>query len=315
MNPTQYKKVFDAVYRSGEPDPKRGFSGWQVLAQNIRKAVQEAERQYEADRNELYEIYSKQEAERRLTSKTEELNDIKRFAVKKLEDALEDVRAEKEKQFQDIALAPPSPGELRLIQTLALRDDLSDEEVSSVAATLGHSLQALKALGSIARRNGLDFPALITAEAFNESMNQAEEFCRNMLYSMNKSDSALGYDETCFWRYTSTGRPAAIFNPLDKPLFSAVQIKRNTDNDNQDQQNQANEKKPRPEKIKPRPVRHQTDGVDDLVFLSRKYGVKMKDIIRENPDAGLGDLESTTTSLPRGLVLNITPGEGYQDTN
>lgn len=304
MNATQWARIHRAV-TGGNPDPTQGFSAWQRRAQTVRGAILEAKAQTDAEKRGLSEIYSAKETERRTVALENAYNEIVNLGVEKLERELEAVIDSKRQQFKKIALTAPTDEQLRLLQAMALRDDLTDGEISEIAADLAGSLQALKTLGSIARKAGHDFPHTVTAEQMQEQLATAEEFSRSMLRSVDKPDNDLGYNELAFWKYTDKATPKAIYGPVDSPLYSAVQL--------QPKEDKAEDKpvKAKPqEPPKPSPVLHITDGVDNLAWIATKYHTRIPAILKENAGMGLERI-GTTDHLPADLTLTITPGEGY----
>lgn len=310
MNIAQFEKIYNAVNRSGRPDVSKGLAGWQKQAKVTRGAILMAREQVNAEKEKL-NIYNDEEKRRRSAELDRTLNDIIRLGREKLTAALDAVIEAKRQQFKRVALSAPTESQIRLLQALALRDDLTEGEVSEIAADMADCLQALKSLGSICRKAGLDFPTVITQEDFENQISAARQFSVDMLNTIDTPSDALDGIPTTFWIYEGKGPANAYYTPLDTPRFAAVQ-------QNQDSENTTNDGGEKPKKkvhldtrIKTRPVKHVTDGVDDLVFLSTRYDAKIRDIVASNPDAGL-DLDHNTQSLPRGLTLTITPGEGYQ---
>ena len=216
-------KIYNAVYRSGDPDRSKGFRGWQHKAQLTRKALEAIRAEMEQKVMELHGDYNENYIAGKLEEMRSEYGEIRKIALEKLEADLDAVVHEKRQQFQKIALSAPTDDQLRLIQSLALRDDLSESEVSTIAESMGGNLQALKALGSVARKAGLTFPHTITTEQFNEDLENAVSFSRNMMQSIDTPDKDLTYNARCLYLYDDTGTPRAVYGPLDAPLFAAVQ--------------------------------------------------------------------------------------------
>lgn len=305
MNIQQYQRIHDAVNKSGTPDISKGLSGWQCQAQTVRGAILEARRQVDEEKAELSKVYNAEETKRRAASLESTYEGIARLGVEKLEAGLEAVINAKREQFKKIALTAPSDEQLRLLQSMSMRDDLTDGEIAAVAADMAGNLQALKALGSIARKTGHDFPKIVTAEEMESDLNAAEQFSRNMLHSIETPEDDLQYNQKCFWSYRDVGLPKATYDKLDHVLYAAVQLQPVEDTRSE----QPAKEKPT-EPPKPLPVVHVTDGVDNLEWLSARYGVKKAAIIAENPDAGLDRVKSTDR-LPADLALTITPSAEY----
>ena len=223
MNMTRLntRKVFDAVYRSGTPDNTKGFRGWQHKAQITRKALMAAKDEINKQLAEWRETYTEKAIQPMYADAMEDYAGLRKIAVEKLEAAIVDVEKEKREQYRKIALTAPTDEQLRLIQALSLRDDLTADEVYTISEQLGGNLQAMKALGSVARQAGIHFPRTITTEEFESALDKATQYARNVLNSIDAPN--LGYNDHCFYNYTGTGWAHMVFDPLDSPMFAAVQ--------------------------------------------------------------------------------------------
>ncbi len=307
MTSAQWTKVHNAINKSGTPDLSKGFEGWQKQAQITRSAIMEAKRQIDEEKAGLSEIFSQKEVERRSAALDSSYKGITRLGVEKLEKGLEAVVAAKRERFKEVALSAPTPEQLRLLQAMALRDDLTDGEIAEVAASMSENLQALKALASIARKQGHDFPAVVTQEEMERDLTTAERFSRDMLQSIEVPDEAQTYHQRCFWNHINTGLPKATYEKLDRVTFAAVQVKPEP-KENPESKPAAKPQEP----PKPATVIHVTDGIDNLSWLATKYHTRIPAIIAENPGADL-DKVKTTDRLPADITLTITPGEGYTE--
>lgn len=221
MNGTNASKVFDSVYRSGNPDSSKGFQGWQHKAQITRKALMAAKAEVDGQLAKWRETYTEKAIEPMYREAMEDYAGLRKIAVEKLKAAILDVEKEKREQYRKIALTAPTDEQLRLIQALSLRDDLTESEVYTISEQLGENLQAMKALGSVARKAGIHFPRTITTEEFEDALGKATQYAHDVLNSIDKAD--LGYNDHCFYNYTGTGWAHMVFDPLDSPMFAAVQ--------------------------------------------------------------------------------------------
>ena len=221
MTIKNYQTIFDTVYHSGNPDAAKGFCGWQRKAQITRGALLKVKEKIASDLKELRETYNEKTVQSLYADMMSDYGTIKAAAEKRLLTGLDEIVAEKRKQYRKIALTAPTDEQLRLLQALALRDDLTENEVTAIAESMGDNLQALRSLGSIARKNGLDFPSYGTVDEFENALADAEQYCKETLYDLDADE--LGYFAKCFYDYEGIGLPAIKFRPLDEPLFAAVQ--------------------------------------------------------------------------------------------
>ena len=223
MNIINLNRIYNSVYHSGDPDRSKGFAGWQHKAQITRKALLQAKLEMDAQLAEWRETYTEKAIEPMFGELLNEYHGIRDVALRKLEDELNAVVDEKRGQYEKIALTAPSDEQLRLIQALSYRDDLTDSEVAQIAEKMNGSLQALKALGSVARKAGLDFPHTVSTEDFERAVDEAVQYAHTALFDIDTPQKELGYNSVCFYEYSGVGLPHAVFDPLDSPMFAAVQ--------------------------------------------------------------------------------------------
>ena len=217
------ENIYRAAYEAGSPDKAKGFSGWQKRAQITRKALMKAQEERDATITEWKRTYTKAALAPKLDELNEEYAQLRKIAINKLDAALDEVVDEKRKQFRTVAMSAPSDEQLRTLQTLSLRDDLTTQEVSEMAETMSNSLQAMRALGSIARKAGLFFPKLITNEEFEDQLNDAASYARSNYDLIDVPEKALGYNGFSFFNYEGVGMAKMKFSAVDRPLYAAVQ--------------------------------------------------------------------------------------------
>lgn len=223
------EKIYKAAYEAGSPDKAKGFSGWQKRAQITRKALMKAQEERDATVAEWKRTYTNAALAPKLDELNEEYSQLRKIAIDRLDAALDEVIDEKRKQFRTVAMSAPSEEQLRTLQTLSLRDDLTTQEVSEMAETMSNSLQAMRALGSIARKAGLYFPKLITNEEFEDQLNDAASYARSNYDLIDVPEKALGYNGVSFFNYTDTGLAKMKFSAVDRPLYAAVQTAQEAD--------------------------------------------------------------------------------------
>ncbi len=156
-----YEKVLDAIY-SGS-----GFKGELTLGKwcdRTRSAMQAAKvltddikRRYDSEKS----IYSNAENEKRWkeyqTEKTAFEDAARTMIQRDLDAVIEAKRAAYSK-----AMGAPTDENIRLLQTLQMRKNLTAAEIAAAAEHLNGNLQALSVLGEIAKSNDILFPKLHT---------------------------------------------------------------------------------------------------------------------------------------------------------
>ena len=218
-------RIFDAVYRSSNPDRSKGFCGWQTRAQATRKALM-AVKEAKADKlAELKEDYTPKLYNPMYEEMERDYAAVREAVVKKLMDDLDNTVREKETKYSEAALTAPTPDQLRLIESLTYRDDLTPSEISKIAASMADNLQALKALGGVVREKGFTFPRIKTDEDFETDLQRAVDFSKNMLTFLDSDRADLGYYALEFYEYADpTTNAPYYYEAIDDPVYSAVQL-------------------------------------------------------------------------------------------
>lgn len=301
MNMTRLntRKVFVAVYRSGNPDSSKGFRGWQHKAQITRKALLAAKAEIDKQLAEWRETYTEKAIQPMYQNAMEDYAGLRKIAVDKLEAAIADVEKEKREQYRKIALTAPTDEQLRLIQALSFRDDLTADEVYTISEQLGDNLQAMKALGSVARQAGIHFPRTITTEEFEDALGKAAQYAHDVLYSIDKPE--LGYNDHCFYNYDGTGWAHMVFDPLDSPMFAAVQ-----------EQNDKAAEKPNTEAKEGGEMwtRVTLNGTEYLSTVAAQFHVSEADIRRINGLTSLNGEVGQKILIP-ATRFTMQPGHGH----
>lgn len=222
MNLFDAKRIVDAVYRESNPDKSKTLQGWQKRAQVVRSAILQLKREHKEAAAEFYEKYLPKVANEMSQELWGHADEVINERVNELRADLREILDGKREQFNKVGLSAPSDEQLRLLQTAALRDDLTEGEVSRMGAAMSSNFQAMRALRSIAKKSGLEMVAPPSVEDFEASLTQAEELCTNMLNFIK--DEELGYFARCFYDYDNAGQAKTLFDRLDNCLYAAVQV-------------------------------------------------------------------------------------------
>lgn len=224
MKYTNANRVFQAIYREGNADKSKTLRGWQTRCQPVRKAILQLKREHQERIADLQKTYVSEVA---YQMAQEEWNDTQAVIDNRAGELLADLQeiiSSKREQYAKVGLSAPTDEQIRLLQALSMRDDLSEGEVASIAAKMSDNFQAMRSLKSIAKKSGVEVVAPPTTEAFEDSLSRAEKYCCDMLRLVDADEEKLGYGGKCFYNYTDVGIPHALFNELDRCLFAAVQV-------------------------------------------------------------------------------------------
>lgn len=216
------KRVFDSIYKAGEPDESRTLAAWQSRAIASRAALLEIRSRIDQQEQELSEIY-KPDAVRDIMSDTKEsYAEVVRSERNRLTAELDAVLDSKMGQYKAVALTAPTTDQINLLTALSLRDDLTESELSHIAADNAGNFQFLRSLKSIAGKAGIDIPAPPSVEQVTEQFSRARENCVASLADIATLDTEVGYFSRCFYFGIGIG-PAASLTELDQQTFTAPQ--------------------------------------------------------------------------------------------
>lgn len=218
------QKVFNAIYGQSNPDKGKSLQGWQKRCQALRGAILELKREHKEAAAPFYDTFLPAVADQKARELWGDGNAVIAKRVDELRQDLQEILDGKRGQFERIALSAPSAEQLRLLQTVSLRDDLTEMEVSSIGAKMVDNFQAMRALRSVAKKSNIFMLAPPSLEDFEKSMGDAERFCDEMLRKIDAPDSEMGYGEKCFFEYDGAGLPAVLFERLDNCQYAAVQL-------------------------------------------------------------------------------------------
>lgn len=314
---TNYARLFEnAVKPTGKIDSAKSLIGWQNRAIIAHEAIQEIKRQHNEIRKQIDTTYRPEAAKTNFQPYEDEYNDVLRLAKARLEEDLDEVCESKRTAFQK-SLSAPTEEQLRLLQVLALRDDITAAEAGSIAAKLGNNLHCQKAFASILKKNGLNAPRLITEEEFEEKLSVARKYAEGMIENIGIDFKDMSFDQAHFFRAPGTGFAALKFSDLDSNGFIAAQIteitresdeKAGTDTQKK-KTGDTQEKKPVPESGY-NATRIYIQGYESLNMIAAQFGTSTEAIKAANPGQDLSKLESGMKIIVPGTKMRISKAEG-----
>ena len=284
INLAQYQKTFDRAMNTGHPDTALTLKSFQRRAGVTRGAVMMLTDEYKADLKKLQATYSPKEFEARRAALDEEYNGIVKIAKQRLTDDLNEVLEAKRKQF-DKSTGAPTEAQLRLLQVLSMRTEMTQSEITLTAEKMNNNIPALRLLRDIAKRHGIDFPDVGNADKLNEAIDNAEQFSLEMIESI--ANPELTYQQTCFYDYPDSQTVADYyFGPLDQSILVAAQAK--------------------PPKVEPgehNAVKVYLRGDESLAGIADQFHINSEDIRKANPDRDSFDFkEGDTLIVPSGML-------------
>ena len=278
-----YESVHNATKYSGAQDDSLTFKGWQHRTVLTRAAALEVVRKHDEDIKALSEDYTTKKLNEIRIPLDQERDDILKIARNFIMDDLDKVIQAKRAQFSK-AFEAPTEAQVRLLQTLALRDDLTAEEVAVTADKLGNNAQSLKALGSIAKRCGLKFPeGIADPKQLDENIEYIRQFViDNILDAVSVPDKQLTYNQRLFYIYPDDdtgGRLSPYLHKLDTDVFTAAKL---TEEEKQ-QCEKIEKENSAPQGSSYNAVRVYLRGNENLSTIAMQFGIDSSEIRKANP--------------------------------
>lgn len=310
-----YAKLFEnAVKPVGKVDAARSLVGWQNRVISAHNALMEIQKQHDTIRDSINSTYRPEAAQKQLQPYDDELKAVREMAISNLTEDLEEVCESKRKTFQK-SLDAPTDEQLRMLQVLALRDDITAAEAGSVAGKLGNNLHAQKALASILKKNGLHMPPLLTEEEFEVKIADAKEYAVKMLNSIGMELGKMTYDQAMFYRAPGSGFAAMKFGDLDNSGFTAAQIAAEivpeTEEKENPKDNTAQDKKPvTAQESGKNATQIYCQGYESLNVIAAQFGVSPDTIRQANPGVNLSNLECGTKIIVPSTRMKYSSVKG-----
>lgn len=229
-NYTANAKIHDAVYEiTNNPDASHTILNFRERAKASRKKILDAKQKAEADKAGLFDIYS----QRLATEKTAEINEALRLFIDGEKDSLRnlanDIMSGKRTRFKEIALKAPTDEQIRMLQALQLRaNNLTAEEVASVAETMANNHQALRSLAAIAEQSCIHITVPATVEQVEENFSEVEEYLADMISAVDAKTHNYQQTEFYFDGDVKAGYLKVVVDAMDGNGFIAEQEKAKT---------------------------------------------------------------------------------------
>lgn len=220
-----YARLVDNATNTGYAKKSGTFRGWQEKAIKAREALKKVRQDYNDDLQEIIRTYSPNVAAQKKAELDERFNSIVSDAKDKLKDALEEVIESKQRWF-DKCSGAPSAEDLRLLQALSMRSNMSIAEVASAAGKLNQNVQSMGVLRDIAAKFDIHIPiGAATPEEFDSMVQRAREFSLDRLRELETPDKEMSYKAKMFFDYADLpGETAHFYGPLDNNVLTTEQI-------------------------------------------------------------------------------------------
>ena len=176
------------------------FTEFRVKAQDVYKAVLEAD----AKRNECKQdtkttigrIYVQSYVDEQCKAVDEKFSAFVVEQADELKALASEVIAEHREKLEKALSVAPTAEQLNLLTALQLRDDISEEELNSIAGQLGTNFQAIKAMQSIAKKKGVNMhlPEKYDYETSKDNLDKAEKYLSERIYNLRNYRSKMQLD-------------------------------------------------------------------------------------------------------------------------
>lgn len=311
MNFSYYQKMFENLVSTGNPKKSGTLRGWQDKAIKTRESLKAARKDYDKELQEILATYSKSVAHEKKTVLDAQFDSIVKSATAELESDLDKIIESKQRQF-DKCSGAPTEEELRLLQVLNMRKNLTIAEVANVIGKLNNNVQSLAVLRDIAERSNIHVPARAsTPEEFDTLITRAREFSIRMLDDIAKPDDQLGYHGTSFYRYPDgPGEAAAFYGPLDNSTLTSEQISLATAKAREKETlNEVEATNPTPSATNPDEMWAQIEvsGQMNVATIANQFHVSVKDIEEANPGKDVTRLYTGDKILVPAIKFSFQP--------
>lgn len=294
-----YSKLFvNATKPTGTLDKANSLAGWQLRVIKAHEALAEIRKQHEIIRDNINSTYKPEAAKEQMQPYEEELEAVRQMALKGLTEDLDEVLEGKRRVFQK-SLDAPTEDQLRLLQVLSLRDDITVAEAGSVAGKLGNNLHCQKALASILRKNGISTKPLPTEEELELKLDDVRDYAVRMLALVGTDKKEMNLDQRCFFMAPGSGLSSIKFDDLDNNGFTAAQIAEDimqeAEKADKPKDQTAQDKKPvTAQESTKNATQIYCQGYESLNVVAAQFGVSPEDIRRANPDVNLTNIQHGT---------------------
>lgn len=296
-----YMKMYERAVSAGKPDKAKTLAAWHERAITTKAALLTVKEQYEKDLKELRETYSPKAFEDRRQKLDNEYNGILEIAKKKVTDDLTATLEGKKARFDECNGAP-TDADLRLLTLLSMRDSLTAEEIATVSGKFGGNVQALRALGDIAKKHNVYFPDIGNPEAFERQITWASQFGCEMIDSIGTPTDELPYRQRLFWEAPGGGEAAHFFQALDGQGFTAEQVTAVTKEEKQDS---GEIDRDGPSEIWAEVTAR---GGESLLAIAEQFHVNSEEIKRVNPGKDLNHLYTGDRFYVPSTKFSFHPG-------
>ena len=305
MTINNYQRAFDATMnKAGNPDPSRSFKAWQNYAVTVHKNLKTVTDMFEADRADILKTYSQGKATEMLAERQADYMELRKHAEKAVRDSLNAVVESKKAAIRKASKAP-SDEDIRLLQALSLRSNLTESDVIHAAEVIGSNLVSLGTLADIAKTHGITLP-IPTAERMEEQLDKAARYADDMIKELHEPDNRLSYKATEFYNYADAESGFAVdaFADLDNSVYSAEQMRARIESKKVNMQNVLNPKA--------NGVSVELREGNSIANIAMQFGVKIADIEKVNPGLDIESLHAgDKVIIPSGKMKNINGGAGF----
>lgn len=223
-NMFHYQRMLDRA-TAGIPNKEKTFLRWQEKAIATRHAFLEVKKAHMEELAGIKETYNPKSSvyEQKVKDENDIYSLVKKGAMEKLEKELDEIVQSKRAVF-DRNMDAPSEDQLRLLQALSMRENLTPGEIAAVSGKFGHNINALRVLRDIAHKHDISFPDVGDPDVFEEQITRAVQFSRDKIAKIDIDRPDLGYRDLMFFEYPGTGEVVAFYGTLDGNGLTTEQI-------------------------------------------------------------------------------------------
>lgn len=220
-------KIHNAVSGiTNNPNTKHTLYNFRNAAKASRNKILDAKQRAEADKANLFDIYSNRLATEKAAEIDENLRKLIYSEKTSLSELAGEIMSGKRARYREIALTAPSDEQIRMLQALQLRaTSLTAAEISSVAETMADNHQALRSLAAIAEQSGIKVVIPASVEQTEENFAEVEEYLSSMINAVDAKSHNYVETEFFYDGDLDAGYFKVIVDAMDESGFIAEQEK------------------------------------------------------------------------------------------
>lgn len=161
---------------SADTDKKNTYAGIHRRMIDLNKFLNNERNDMNKNLSSMREVYSDKLISTKRAELTKDFDELSKGLVSDCRKEIKSLSDNRRNNIVSMLSTAPSAEQLRLLQILQMRDDLTDTELQNIVPVFFDNYNAMKVLQTIGKQNGITLilPAQLDARAMFESVEKAE---------------------------------------------------------------------------------------------------------------------------------------------